>query len=103
MNPKPGKLLQGTVASVGPRGALLHIDVQATNARVYTVAGHVEKVELSWEPVDDPLDAITVRAGAVLYNLTIFILNIRLAYIHLMRCFLGFRDVGQPPLTHQIL
>ena len=50
--------MQGTVAGVGARGALLHIDVQGAQGRVYTVACQVELAEFSW---DDSSASVTVR------------------------------------------
>lgn len=52
---------QGTVASVGPHGVTLQLDVQSTNGRVYTVAGIVDEEVLTWGPVQDPTDILTVR------------------------------------------
>ena len=58
--------MQGTIASAGRLGCILHIDVQSADGIVHTVAGTVLKAEISWAAfeggaLDNTLDAMSVR------------------------------------------
>ena len=51
--------MQGTVASVGRLGCILHIDVQSADKIVHTVAGTVLKSEISWAAFEEAALDIT--------------------------------------------